>query len=72
MAPVKRFHQVLLIGSLLPLGVAGIVAGLLLWHRLGWHFGLGKAKGQVSPGAAYGCLAALVLVASTAFLVGGE
>jgi hypothetical protein len=53
-------------------GAAGVAAGLLLWHRLGWHFGLGKAKGQVSRGAAYGCLVALVIALAVTFLFGGE
>jgi hypothetical protein len=28
-------------------------SGLLLWHRLGPNFGLGKARGRVSQGACY-------------------
>jgi hypothetical protein len=53
-------------------GMAGIAAGLLLWHRLGWHFGLGKAKGQVSPTAAYGCLLSLVVLVAATWYFGGE
>ncbi len=47
-----------------------IPLGLVLWHRLGPYFGLGKAKGRVSRGAALVCLVLLVLVAGLEFIFG--
>jgi hypothetical protein len=46
--------------------------GLWLWHRQGPHFGLGLARGQVSTVAAYGCLAALVVLIILGLAIGGE
>ena len=51
-------------------GAATIPLGLLLWYRLGPYFGLGKASGQVSRGAAIACLVLLVLVAGLEFALG--
>ena len=51
-------------------GAVTIPLGLLLWHRLGPYFGLGKARGQVSRGAAIACLVLLVLVAGLEFVLG--
>ena len=46
-------------------GVLAIPAGLGLWNGLGQHFGLGTARGQVDPVAAYTmlglCAAAIVI-----------
>ena len=53
-------------------GLLTVVAGLLLWHRLGPHFGLGKGGGRVSPGAAYACLIMLAAVVTAEVFVGGE
>jgi hypothetical protein len=33
-------------------GIIALLLGLFLWHRQGPYFGLGAAKGKVSPGAA--------------------
>lgn len=41
-------------------GAVTMPAGLLLWHRQGPHFGLGKTRENVSPAAAYACLATLL------------
>jgi hypothetical protein len=53
-------------------GALTVPAGLWLWHGQGPHFGLGAARGRVSPVAAYitlvGCAALLVL----ALVVNGE
>ena len=49
-----------------------IPLGLLLWHRLGPYFGLGKARGQVSRRAALACLVLLVVVAGLELVLGGE
>jgi hypothetical protein len=53
-------------------GVAAVAAGLGMWHRLGPHFGLGKARGRVSPWAAYGSLAVLAVLLAVGFTFGGE
>ncbi|HEX3451155.1 MAG TPA: M50 family metallopeptidase [Isosphaeraceae bacterium] len=53
-------------------GAVTIPLGLLLWHRLGPYFGLGKARGQVSRGAAIACLVLLVVVAGLEFVLGDE
>jgi hypothetical protein len=57
---------------LLLFGAMTAPPGLWLWHRQGPHFGMGPAKGQVSPGAAYGCLAALVILIAIGLAIGGE
>lgn len=44
--------------------------GLWLWHQQGSHFGLGKAKGEVNRGVAYGCLAACVALVILGLAVG--
>jgi hypothetical protein len=46
--------------------------GLWLWHRQGPYFGLGPAKGRVSPAAAYGSLVVCVGLLILGFLVDGE
>ena len=53
-------------------GAVTIPLGLLLWHQLGPSFGLGKARGQVSRGAAIACLVLLVVVAGLEFVLGDE
>ncbi len=53
-------------------GAAGAAAGLGLWHRLGPHFGLGKARGRVSARAAYVSLAGLVVLTVLGFGFDGE
>jgi hypothetical protein len=53
-------------------GAVTMPLGLGLWHRLGLYFGLGKARGKVSRGAAIACFLLLVLVAGLEFVVGGE
>jgi hypothetical protein len=58
--------------SLVAFGVVAVPAGLWLWHRQGPHFGLGPARGRVSGAAAYGCLAALVLLITLGLAVDGE
>jgi hypothetical protein len=58
--------------SLWVFGAATVPAGLLLWHRLGPHFGLGAARGKVSVRTAYLVLLALPVVAGIEWLVGGE
>jgi hypothetical protein len=52
-------------------GLVTVPAGLALWHRLGPHFGLGPARGTVSPWAAYGCLTAAVIAAGLGVAFGG-
>jgi hypothetical protein len=53
-------------------GAVTIPAGLWLWHRQGPHFGLGKARGQVSPGPAYASLVALIGLLALGLAVGGR
>ena len=53
-------------------GVVAVGAGLWLWHGQGRYFGLGKARGQVSHGAAYASVAALAALLALGFAVGGE
>jgi hypothetical protein len=50
---------------LVAFGLVAAPLGLYLWHRQGPHFGLGAAKGNVSPRAALvsaGLLASLVVI----------
>ena len=53
-------------------GAATAPLGLGLWHRQGPHFGLGPARGRVSPGVAYGSLLACAALLALGLLVGGE
>jgi hypothetical protein len=52
-------------------GAVCVPLGLMLWHRLGPYFGLGKTERKVSRGAALVCLGLLVLVVGLEFLLGG-
>lgn len=53
-------------------GAVTAPAGLWLWHKLGSHFGLGRAKGAVNPKVAYATLAVCALLLVLGFAVGGE
>jgi hypothetical protein len=53
-------------------GGVAVAARLWLWHGQGRHFGLGKARGQVSHGAAYASVAALAALLALGFAVGGR
>jgi hypothetical protein len=53
-------------------GAATVPLGLWLWHRQGPHFGLGPARGQVSPGVAYFSLIAFGLLLVLGFVVDGQ
>jgi hypothetical protein len=46
--------------------------GLWLWHRQGRQFGLGPAEGRVNLGAAYGALAACVMLIVLGLAIGRE
>jgi hypothetical protein len=46
--------------------------GLWLWHRQGQHFGLGRARGEVSRGVTYGCLVLCAMLIILGFVVDGE
>jgi hypothetical protein len=52
-------------------GAVAVPGGLLLWHRLGPHFGLGKAAGRVSRRAAWVCLLALAVLVVAELAAGG-
>lgn len=56
---------------LVAFGLTTVPAGLLLWHRLGPQFGLGK-DGRVSSRAAYFCIVSLVIVVAVECVFGGE
>jgi hypothetical protein len=43
-------------------GLMATVLGLALWNGLGFDFGFGGPKGQVSRGASIGCLIALLAI----------
>jgi hypothetical protein len=49
-----------------------VPAGLLLWHRLGPHFGLGRTAGKVSATAAYTCLTVLLSLIVLGLAVDGK
>jgi hypothetical protein len=51
-------------------GALTMPAGLWLWHGQGPHFGLGEARGKVSPKAAYAALAACAALLALAVVVG--
>jgi hypothetical protein len=53
-------------------GVLTAPFGLLLWHKQGHYFGLGRAKGELHPLAAYGCLALLIVLVVAELVLGGE
>ncbi|HEV3142599.1 MAG TPA: hypothetical protein VGZ47_01815 [Gemmataceae bacterium] len=53
-------------------GAIAVPAGLLLWHRLGPHFGIGAAKKQIHPGIAYGSLIACILLTILGFAIDGK
>jgi Peptidase M50B-like len=53
-------------------GAICVPTGFLLWHRLGPHFGLGKAQGRFSIPTAYGCLIASIMTVVLLALFGGE
>lgn len=46
--------------------------GLVLWHGQGPHFGLGRARGQVKRGVAYGSLIGCLALLTLACVVGGN
>jgi len=48
-------------------GAISIPAGLLLWHGLGQHFGLGKARGRVEAWAAYLAISLLTVALTLMF-----
>ncbi|MCG8449773.1 MAG: M50 family metallopeptidase [Pirellulales bacterium] len=50
-------------------GVLVAPIGLLLWHRLGQHFGLGESRGRVDVWAAYLSLSLLLLTLIVMFAV---
>jgi hypothetical protein len=53
-------------------GAVTVPLGLLLWRRLGPHFGLGETRGRVSRGAAVVTLFLLVVLVGLELLLGGE
>src|SRR5262249_31564546 len=57
---------------LLLFGAVTVAAGLRFWHRLGPHFGLGSAHGEVNARAAYGTSLGLLAFLLVEYLCGGE
>jgi hypothetical protein len=53
-------------------GAACVPVGLLLWHGIGPHFGMGDANGRVSVPAAYGCLIMAIIMVILMAGFGGE
>jgi hypothetical protein len=53
-------------------GLATVPLGLLLWHKQGPHFGLGRAKGEVPRVAAYVCLVLLIVLIVAEISLGSE
>jgi hypothetical protein len=53
-------------------GALTMPLGLWSWHGQGPHFGLGRARGKVSHGAACASLVVFVLLVVLGFVVGGE
>jgi hypothetical protein len=53
-------------------GAVAVAAGLLLWNRLGPHFGFGAVHGQVSRQASLGSLAAFVIIVGVELFVGSR
>jgi hypothetical protein len=51
-------------------GAVTAPVGLWLWHGQGSHFGLGKAKGEVSRGATIGCAIALAALVVFGLIIG--
>jgi hypothetical protein len=58
--------------QLLLFGAVTMPLGLFLWHCLGRHFGLGSARGQVHPLAAYASSAILLAIVAIELLCGSE
>jgi hypothetical protein len=52
-------------------GLVTVPAGLLLWHGLGPHFGLGPARGRTSARAMCASLVALFVLISVGMIVDG-
>jgi hypothetical protein len=53
-------------------GVVCVPSGLLLWHGIGVHFGLGAAQGRVHVPTAYGCLIVAIVMVVLMAIFGGE
>ena len=53
-------------------GLVTVPAGLFLWHGLGPHFGLGKAKGRVDRRAAMATVILLLVIVLVEMLVGSR
>jgi hypothetical protein len=52
-------------------GAVAAIAGLLLWHGQGQHFGLGPAKREVTPRVAYASLVVCLALLALGFIVDG-
>ena len=57
--------------QLIAFGVPSIVVGLLLWHNLGSHFGVGRNARTVDPLALWSVIVALSVIVLTEVLFGG-
>ncbi len=53
-------------------GSLAIPAGFCLWHRLGTHFGLGSANGEVNNRVAYVTMLAALMLVALGFAIGGD
>jgi hypothetical protein len=68
----QMFRQGSPIWSLWLFGAITMPLGLWLWHRQGDHFGLVRAKREVSTAVAYGSLAICLILFSLSVAFGGE
>jgi hypothetical protein len=57
---------------LVAFGLLTVPVGLYLWHRQGPHFGLGEAKGNVSPRAALTSVALFLVLTGAELLRNGK
>ena len=53
-------------------GLVTVPVGLLLWHRLGPHFGLGRQKKPINPGVAYASLVTCIVLLILGFVIDGN
>ena len=53
-------------------GIVTVPSGLLLWHGLGRHFGLGSAPCPITPRSAWGTLAVSLIMLALGTAVGGH
>ena len=53
-------------------GAVAVPTGLVLWHRLGAHFGLGSEPRQITPQSAWGMFGVSLFLVVLGIVVGGR